>query len=234
MKTSAHTATKTAHKLKVVGHRGARGLAPENTVAAIRKALEHGVDELEIDVRVTKDQIVVVHHDATCRDAAGNVLRIATTAYNELKRHKPNLATLTEAISATNRHVPLQIEVKWGEPTAPVIAVLQNVMDKGWLPTDFLLGSKKQQTIMDIHTALPDIPTVVIEPYLSLRAVWRAKQLGTRRISMNYHGLWGGFITSMSKRGYELYAYPLDDPVAAKRWQTYGLRGVITDRPDLF
>ena len=54
-----------APRLEVQGHRGARGLAPENTLAAFEKALALGVDTLELDVGVTKDGAVVVGHDPT-------------------------------------------------------------------------------------------------------------------------------------------------------------------------
>lgn len=45
------------------GHRGARGLAPENTLAGFRRALAEGVSTLELDVGVTQDGVVVIHHD---------------------------------------------------------------------------------------------------------------------------------------------------------------------------
>ena len=50
-------------KVQVIGHRGAAGLAPENTLAAFRKALDLGVDALEMDVLITAAGEVVVHHD---------------------------------------------------------------------------------------------------------------------------------------------------------------------------
>ena len=61
------------------GHRGARGLAPENTLAAFERALEIGVTTLELDVGVTADGVVVIHHDpylnpAITRDAGGQWL----------------------------------------------------------------------------------------------------------------------------------------------------------------
>lgn len=220
--------------MQVVGHRGARGLAPENTLAAIDKALEHQVVEIEIDVHITKDQVAVLAHYPWLNDVAGNTLVIKQTTLQDLRRHKPDLATLDEAIAHINRRVPLQIELKWGEPASPVASVLLDYLGRGWQATDFLFGSKNQRTLLELHRALPEIPTVVIEPYLSVRAHWRARQLKTKRLSMNRWGLWSGFIRAMDRRGYQLYAYTLDDPRKAKRWQAAGLQGVITDRPDLF
>jgi glycerophosphoryl diester phosphodiesterase len=220
--------------LKIVGHRGARNLAPENTLAGIEKALEHSVDEIEIDVRVTNDGYVVLHHDQFLHDQAGNWLNIRNLSYQELQQHKADLCTLAEAIELLNKRVPLQIEVKWGEQTAPVVDVLQSFLARGWQATDFLVGSKKQRTLAEVHHALPAIPKVVIEPFSSLRGVWRAKQLGTNRLSMNQLWLWSGFLKAMRRRGYSVYAYTLNDPAKAKRWQRSGLAGVITDDPQRY
>jgi len=220
--------------LKVVGHRGARALAPENTVASIYKALEHGVDEIEIDARITKDGAVVVHHDRDLQDHTTARYDIRKHTYAELVQLKPDLARLEEAIEAVNRKVPLQIEIKWGELTIPVVRVLDIYLSKGWHENDFLIGSKKQSTLMEIHRSLPSIPKVVIEPFSGVRAGIRARQLGTKRISMRWWWLWSFFISSVSRRGYQLYAYSLNDPKRARRWAAYGLAGVITDYPNRF
>jgi glycerophosphoryl diester phosphodiesterase len=60
---AAFLAATPAHAFDLQGHRGARGLAPENTLPAFRKALELGVDTIECDMAVTKDDVVVIHHD---------------------------------------------------------------------------------------------------------------------------------------------------------------------------
>jgi glycerophosphoryl diester phosphodiesterase len=54
---------KQTRKIYVIGHRGAAGLAPENTLAAFRRACQIEVDAVELDVLLSADQIVVVHHD---------------------------------------------------------------------------------------------------------------------------------------------------------------------------
>ena len=68
-----------AQALDLQGHRGARGLAPENTLPAFQRALELGVTTLELDVGMTRDGVLVIHHDATLnpdltRDASGRFL----------------------------------------------------------------------------------------------------------------------------------------------------------------
>lgn len=214
--------------MKIIGHRGARGLAPENTIASLKKALEYNVDEIEFDVRVTKDGIPVLHHNRTLSDQSGNKLTIANHTYGELKKHKSNLATLNEALNTINGRVPLYIEVKRKVSVNPIVKVLKKYK------YPYVLASKSQSTLHELHGCLPDTPKLVIEPWSGIRAVRRAKELNTKLLSMNQLFLWFGFINAMQKRGYELYAYTLNNPRKAKRWAKYDLAGVITDYPDRF
>ncbi len=78
-----------AHAFDLQGHRGARGLAPENSIPGWKKALEIGVDTIECDLAVTKDDVLVVHHDLrlnpdTTRGADGKWLAAAGPTIQEL------------------------------------------------------------------------------------------------------------------------------------------------------
>jgi glycerophosphoryl diester phosphodiesterase len=220
--------------MKVIGHRGAAGLAPENTVAALKAGMRHHVDELEVDIRVTKDEIVVLHHDAEIRDPGGGKLPINAYTYSELKEHKPDLTTLPKAIEAIKHKVPLIIEVKPGEPIKPVMLILEDFLDKGWRTTDFRLASFDKYILMELHNALPDIEIIINERWSGVRASYRARKFGAKRLNMNERWLWSGFIRGMAHRGYRLSAYTLNDPAKAKHWAHFGLWGVITNYPDRF
>jgi len=213
----------------IIGHRGARGLAPENTIASLRKGLEHHVDMLEFDLRVTKDGVPVLHHDADLTDGDGHKYPIAETSYDELKRHKPDMATLEQVLKAIDK-VPLYIEVKPDVAIQPIVRLLKDRRDVDRL----FLASKSQSTLMLLHKALPEFPIIVIEPWSGVRAHRRAQQLGTKRVSMNQRWLWWGFIRGFKNNGWQLFAYTLNDVPKAKRWAKYGLAGVITDYPDQF
>jgi glycerophosphoryl diester phosphodiesterase len=220
--------------MKVIGHRGARGLAPENTVASLKKALQHNVDEIEFDLRVTKDGIVVLHHDQDVLDPNGRHRRISKCTYKELLDHKKDLATFSEALDAVNRAVPLYIEVKSGEPTAPIVAIVRSYLKQGWKKEDFRLASFSFKTLKTLHTALPEIELIINEGWSGVRATHRARKLGTKRLSMNARWLWSGFIRATSHGGYQLVAYTVNSPKQARRWERAGLYGVVTDYPDRF
>ena len=219
--------------MKIIGHRGARHLAPENTIASIKQALKHGADEIEIDVRVTQDGHVILNHDPVIHTPHGNFATAAHTL-KELQTHKPDITTLADTIRTVNRKIPLMIEVKRGEPIEPIVAVIERFLSGGWQPADFILGSFSQKTLLALHDALPEIDTVVIEAFSGWHALHRARQVGSKKISLNHYFLWFATIANMRKKQYEIYAYSLNNPKKAKRWARFGLTGAITDDPSLY
>lgn len=217
----------------IIGHRGARGLAAENTIASIKAALDAGVDMIEFDVRITGDGIPVLHHDSSLR-LDGKSFVISKTEYQQLLYAKPDLATLSDALGCIGSKAQVCIEVKQRVRPEPIAEAIRNFASSGETPGNLYLGAKDQNVLVALHKELPDLQTIVIEPWSSIRAVQRAHQLGTRTISMNQLFLWRGFIRAMSRRHWQLCAYTLNDPVRASKWQRAGLYGVITDFPDRF
>jgi glycerophosphoryl diester phosphodiesterase len=220
--------------MKIIGHRGARGLAPENTIAGLQKGLVHNVDMIEFDLHVTKDGVPVLHHWGYLADPDGRRLKIKQHDYQELLSHKSDLASLEDVFTKVSRSAIFYIEVKRGVDIGPIVAVIKRHIKKGWPADHLFLSSKSQRVLMDLHRALPEVQKIVIEMWSGISATHRARQVNTKKLSMNKMWLWFGFIGAVSKRGYELYAYTLNDPAKAKRWERYGLAGVVTDYPDRF
>lgn len=109
--------------MDIIAHRGASGYAPENTLAAFRKALRLGAKAVEFDVQQTKDNILVVIHDFDLRRVGGVAKKIKDLLYHELVKvdvgswfsnkfsgeHVPLLSEVLEAL----RHChEIQLEVK--------------------------------------------------------------------------------------------------------------------------
>ncbi|HVC35930.1 MAG TPA: glycerophosphodiester phosphodiesterase [Candidatus Dormibacteraeota bacterium] len=220
--------------MKIIGHRGAKGLAPENTVASFLKALAHNADEIECDVRLTAERVLVLSHNRFISDSSGNKLVVAEHNYLELKAHKPDLTTLQEAILSVNKQRPLLIEVKSSDVIQPLIKLLKQRLRGGWQASDFRLASFHFKTLRALADALPEIQLVVNDRWSGVRATSRGRRLGTRRLAMNRLWLWSGFIAALSRGGWELYAYTVNDRRLAKRWAKSGLKGIVTDFPDKF
>lgn len=214
--------------MKIFGHRGARGLASENTLAAIEAGITAGADFIEIDVRTTKDGVPVLWHNAV-----RNNYKIADNPLHVLKRLFPELLTLEEAVRAINHRSFIKLDIKIGTSPDAIVILLKNLIRQGWQSNEFLLASFSQPILFALHQALPQFDTQVIESWSGMRATHRARQLHTPYVCMNQHFLWWGFIKSMAKK-YKLSAYTLNDPAKASRWERYGLWGVDTDFPDRF
>ena len=218
----------------IIGHRGAAGLAPENTLQAIEKGLAYHCDAIEIDLRVSKDKVVICHHNPDLKDSDGATWPICDHTFETLKLHAPNLCTLDEVCTVTPPQTVFILEIKPGESVEPIIACIRKQLDAG-RPSDTLrIASFDQHILAQVHEQLPSVPLVVNERWSGVRATIRARQLDTPFITMQQRWLWSGFITSMHRGGFHLSAYTLNNPKKARKWARAGLYGVVTDYPDRF
>ena len=174
--------------MKIIGHRGAAGLAPENTLSAITHGLQYHVDEIEVDDFL--------------RSAGGDKLEVEVSTLKQIKELDGQIATLAEAIELIDRRVPLFLDIKPDVYTQPILNVLDQFFTKGWTADDFVISSKDYFLLEALHRAIPEVTKCVQEPWSSLRAVVRAKRVGTKRLSMNHKFLWSGFVKHMDRRGW--------------------------------
>ena len=158
----------------IVAHRGASGSAPENTMAAFRRAVAAGADMIELDVRLTQDFHIVVHHDRNVRrttNGKGNVWNLTLSHVRTLDagswfsprfqgEHVPTLREVMEYLLPL--HVNLNIEVKTdGDPrrhTHFEECVILIIMEKGF--EDRVLVSSFDHTFLKrMHALFPAIKT---------------------------------------------------------------------------
>lgn len=219
--------------LKIIGHRGAAGLAAENTLEAIQAGLDARADEIEIDVRVTSDGVVVLSHDPWVADGSGARVPINSQTFTELHRLQPTLTLFRDAATLMKGRAPLLVEIKPGEPLEPIIAIFQGYLQAAYSPSDFAVASFDFSILRRIKREIPQLPLVVNESWSGVRASHRARVLGTKRIHMNARWLWRGFIRAVHNGGYRLGAYTVNDPTHIAAWEPY-LSSVVTDHPEKF
>lgn len=206
-------------------------MAPENTIAAIEAGLSAGADAIEVDIRIAADGTPVLNHNEFIVGDNGQKLFIRNYPYEALRAHKPDLATLTQAVKVIKRSKPLLIEIKRGEPADVLIAFLQAYLQGDYKPDDFAVLSFSQDALRTVHKALPELPLVVNESWSGVRARLRADELGTKRIQMNERWLWRGFLKAVRHGGYALTPYTINSVKRARKWKPY-VEGIITDYPD--
>ncbi len=102
--------------MMIMGHRGAPALEPENTLLSIARAMEIGVDAVEIDVRLSKDKEIIVIHDSTVDRTTNGTGPVSSYALKEIKKldagKGETIPTLDEVIGLIGNKVQLVIELK--------------------------------------------------------------------------------------------------------------------------
>ena len=237
--------------MKIIGHRGARSLAPENTAASFHQALACRVDAVEFDLRTTRDGTVVIHHNPSFI-SKGQERVISECTYADLLRAKPGLMTFPVLLALVGHDTPLLVEIKPRADIRPIVPLLRAELAARGSRPNLTVCSFDQAILRDIKSAFPGLPLMVIEIWSSWRARRRARELGTRQIALFEAWVWPGFIRAMKRGGYELYVYPAtndrkkaffrrigrggvtDYPARAERWARAGLAGIVTDHPDRF
>jgi glycerophosphoryl diester phosphodiesterase len=142
--------------MKIIGHRGARGVELENSIASIEAAFKLDVDAIEFDIHRTSDDVFVVIHDATTGRVAEQDVRVRDVTYAELRairlKNGQQIPTLEEVLRiAGNRS--LYIDIKDPDSAGPLL----QLVDKH--PTDITFVSRLANELQAIRDLRPDAPT---------------------------------------------------------------------------
>ena len=232
-----HPALRSSRPL-VFAHRGGGKIGPENTIAAFDRGLATGADGLELDVHLSRDGIVVVHHDDTLdRTTRANGPLARRTAAELGAFDVPTLAD----VLARYRNTAIIIELKQ-RGAALANAVVKEVRRAG-AADRVCLGSYSVTALRAARMAAPDIATsgARFEVRLALYRSWVGLSPGrvpyqafqvpetsgaTRVISPR-------FVQLAHKAGLVVQAWTVDEPQDIRRLLDWGVDGIISDRPDV-
>lgn len=168
----------------IIGHRGAAGIEPENTIPSIEAAVKEGVDMIEFDIQATKDGQLVVFHDDNLLRLAGSTAKICDLTLKKINltaTHSGHpIPQLHEALEACG-NIPVLIDCK-GKGWAKLLARdLKN--HTGPIPAT---TSQDRKELYEFQKLRPDIETYVSELTKPFDATYTAKSLGLTGISLNY------------------------------------------------
>ncbi|MCA9327692.1 glycerophosphodiester phosphodiesterase [Candidatus Saccharibacteria bacterium] len=211
----------------IIGHRGAAGLAPENTLESLRAGLEADADMLEFDVRLTSDNIPILSHDSKLHG-----LRVGYTSFADLK-NAGEVVTLESVLNEFFGRVLLNIEYK---PSAG-IDTIYTLIAKKYIkrPSDWnnllfssfhvlpLLRLRKLST--DINLAL--LHSVNPFAFVTYQRKLQLAAVGWHRLHVNRLA-----IEIAQKSDIFSYVYTVNRPQAAKILERRGIDAVVTDYPN--
>ncbi len=215
----------------VVAHRGASVDRPENTIAAFTEARQQGADWVELDVRLSADGVLVVHHDAHLAD--GRLIRQVEAA--DLPVDVPSLAEAFEA----SHGMGVNIEVKNlpGDPDHGDVHLVCDAvvgLAEAYRPVESLLVSSFQMEAVDrIRAADELLPTgwLVMERSGPGQIVERAVAHGHAALNPLDDLIDEGLVESCHERGLKVFAWTVDDLDRIAQLASWGVDGIITNLP---
>jgi glycerophosphoryl diester phosphodiesterase len=231
----------------VIAHRGFSGAAPENTLAAFKKAIDLGVDMIELDVHLSKDGQMVVIHDDTLNRTTNGKGRVADYTLSELKQldagswfgnefSKEKIPTLKEVLELTRGQVFLIIELKKGDLGRYTMVdlsdrSLQEVENTGLL-NQVVFASFDPSAIDRILEKNPKIPVALIysQPWTFPQEVTGGRSVTV--LSCSGTVLTQTNISKTHQRGMKVIVWTLNTEEHMDHFLNMGVDGIVTDYPD--
>lgn len=211
-----------ADKLLLLGHRGARHYAPENTLAAFDLALDHGAHGFEFDVRRTRDLHAVLVHDAKLH---GLVLRRHNLHQLEercQRLHHPPPPSLEEVLDRYGRTAFLNIEVKVRGIEGIVAQAVRRVQPRHYFISSFLPGVVRRLHRLDRNLVLGALAQTAWQ----LR---RWKVLPAEYVVPHYRLLTPRLMEKLHGAGRKVVTWTVNDPRHMRRAAELGVDGIISD-----
>jgi glycerophosphoryl diester phosphodiesterase len=236
----AFTFTRSNQPVVVIAHRGSSATAPENTLAAFRLAVEQGADYVELDVQESADGEVLVVHDSDLMKIGGGPAKIweATAAelrsvdiggYKDAQYAGERVPTLAEALAVCKGKARMVIELKSYGHDQKLQERVAEIVEAAGMANDCVYMS------LD-HT--------MIERMKRLRPSWRCGVLAARARGdlTSLHGDFLAvearmatprFVRQAHRAGQDVYVWTVNDPAWMLATLSWGVDGLITDKPDL-
>lgn len=234
---------------KIIGHRGAAAYAPENTLEGIHTAADMGVDWVELDVKLTRDNIPIIFHDDTLERTTNGSGLVAATDYEDLAQLETGswfgdsftgikIPTLEEAVDVLlERGLGLNLEIKpcpGREKDTAEIAL--DVLSQIWDDHDKLLISSFQHVALEAARDMAGdwargllLPEEWPENWKDL-----ADYLDVATINVNNEGLTREMVEQViDDLDLPVLVYTVNDPDRARQLQGWGVDGFFTDTPDI-
>lgn len=220
-----------------IGHRGAKGYLAENTLESIQKALDFGVDGIEIDVHLCASGELVVFHDYTLDRMTNGTGEVGKSSLDELKNLMVNgnyiIPTLEEVLDNIDRKCLLNIELKGKNTASKTCEVIQHyIQNKKWKYYDFIVSSFQHHELEDVFNGNKNIPLGVLTKANVEEAIEFATTINAIAIHPNYALLTAENVKRAQSKGYKVYTWTVNDDDTIQRMKSYGVDGIISDVPD--
>jgi glycerophosphoryl diester phosphodiesterase len=215
-----------------IGHRGAKGHLPENTLPSFEHAINVGCDWVELDVYSAGGELLVIHDKSVERTTNGTGL-VSELSFDELRALDAGgghqIPTLQEVINLVDRRCRINVELKGPATAAPVCDLLNKYCLAEWTHRDFLLSSYNHKELSQTD---PAYPRGALFAKL-LPDMWdRAERLGAWSVNFDKRDVNLSLVEEAHSRGYKVLVYTVNSNAGILKMINYGVDGLFSDYPD--
>lgn len=232
--------------MQIIGHRGARREAPENTLGGFQYLRSLGIHCVELDLHLTRDNQLVVIHDYTTQRTTGKPGAVSQLSSDELSRHNAAaqfkrwtqiepIATLQQVLSAWPELQSIQLEVK----TANIHNIPAIADRLAFVIHEFQLGGRATVTSHDVrvlaqmHERYPHIRRGYVAERFARDPLATCHHLRCEFLVMDYKGLRPSIVEKAHALGMHVSTWTVNDINNAHRMYEMGVDSLITDVPSL-
>jgi glycerophosphoryl diester phosphodiesterase len=220
-----------------IGHRGAKGHAPENTLISFQTAMDFGVDGIELDVHLTSDNHVLVIHDETIDRTTTGIGLVNSFTLDELKSLRIDnlyeIPTLIEVLDLIDKKIFVNIELK-GKNTAKPVAdlIARYILEKNWNYGQFIVSSFDWNALQEVRYLNPNIAIGVLTQTDLRLAFDFADFIQAKSIHPYFHLLTQENSALMQERGFHVFPWTVNEQEDIQKIKSFQINGIITDFPD--
>jgi glycerophosphoryl diester phosphodiesterase len=217
----------------VIGHRGAMGYCPENTLLSFQRAVDLGADWVELDVHRSRDGVLVVIHDETLERTTNGTGWVADHTLAELQRldagQGQRIPTLDDVLDWARQHgVGVDIEVKNAPPEAVIDAVRRaGLLDK------VLISSFDHPLVQRTGRLEPRLPVGLLYAHRAIDPVQMAHAAGASMLLPQWPYVVAEDVEAIHAAGLQVGTWATSDPAALAALVGMGVDAIATNHPDV-
>ena len=227
------------HHVQSIGHRGAKGYLAENTLESINKAIELGVDGIEIDIFQCRSGELVLFHDKDLQKLTGKSGKIEDLTIEELESFlvdgKYRIPTLKDVLTKIKKPFLINIELKGSNTSVQTSKVIADfLMTDIWKIEHFIVSSFNWNELEKFRTVNTNIPVgVLVSKSISINeAIEFAKKINAQAIHPHYELLNEQTIRKIKNNGFKVYTWTVNDRAKIEYMKKLNVDGIISDYPD--
>jgi glycerophosphoryl diester phosphodiesterase len=233
---------------KIIGHRGAAAYAPENTIEGVHTTADMGVTWVELDVKLTKDDIPIIFHDDTLERTTNGHGNVRDYTYADLcdldcgawfsdgfyGTQIPALEDMIEVLIARDLGLNLEIKPCPGRDKDTAEIAL-DMMAQYWDAHDKLLISSFSYAALEVALDMAnDWPRgLLLPPNIPENWSKMVDFFDPATVNISEKSATRNLCTAIIDKGKQILAYTVNDPVRARELQAMGVDGIFTDTPDV-